>query len=310
MPATLVVNSTDYEYPLAGEPHWRPSVTTWAQAVSTYMLQKAGGTLTGPLILAADPLVALGAATKQYVDNSIAGSLTIADTATIDLTLTLGQLTADVKATSISNSQIAAAAGIALNKLAATTASKALVSDASGFVSASSVTPTELALLAGATTKPSKELFQHFADVANGTTVETDLYSDTIATAQLANNGEKLIAQYGGTFVGDATSTQQLKAYFGGTQVFDSGALGIGVSATYWNLSITIIRESASIVRVTASLTTSFASFSSYATYTKVTGLTLANTQVCKITGTAAGVTGASNQIIASEGMIQWRAAA
>jgi hypothetical protein len=28
----------------------------------------AGGTLTGPLILAADPLVALGAATKQYVD--------------------------------------------------------------------------------------------------------------------------------------------------------------------------------------------------------------------------------------------------
>ena len=32
-------------------------------------LPAAGGTLTGPLILAADPIVALGAATKQYVDN-------------------------------------------------------------------------------------------------------------------------------------------------------------------------------------------------------------------------------------------------
>lgn len=37
-------------------------------AVST-----AGGTLTGPLILPGDPSAALGAATKQYVDNSITG---------------------------------------------------------------------------------------------------------------------------------------------------------------------------------------------------------------------------------------------
>lgn len=33
----------------------------------------AGGTMTGPLILNADPSVALGAATKQYVDNAISG---------------------------------------------------------------------------------------------------------------------------------------------------------------------------------------------------------------------------------------------
>lgn len=37
---------------------------------STY-LPFAGGTLTGALTLAADPVVALGAATKQYVDNSV-----------------------------------------------------------------------------------------------------------------------------------------------------------------------------------------------------------------------------------------------
>ena len=39
----------------------------------TDALNLAGGTLTGALILAADPVTALGAATKQYVDNAITG---------------------------------------------------------------------------------------------------------------------------------------------------------------------------------------------------------------------------------------------
>jgi hypothetical protein len=38
-------------------------------------LQKTGGTMTGPLILAAAPTVALGAATKAYVDTAAAVSL-------------------------------------------------------------------------------------------------------------------------------------------------------------------------------------------------------------------------------------------
>jgi microcystin-dependent protein len=38
-------------------------------------LKLAGGTLTGPLLLAADPVVPLGAATKQYVDNSSTSGL-------------------------------------------------------------------------------------------------------------------------------------------------------------------------------------------------------------------------------------------
>jgi hypothetical protein len=35
------------------------------------VLPLTGGTLTGPLYLAADPAAALGAATRQYVDNSV-----------------------------------------------------------------------------------------------------------------------------------------------------------------------------------------------------------------------------------------------
>jgi hypothetical protein len=38
-------------------------------------LQKTGGTMTGPLILAAAPTVALGAATKAYVDTAAAAAL-------------------------------------------------------------------------------------------------------------------------------------------------------------------------------------------------------------------------------------------
>jgi len=153
-------------------------------------------------------------------------------------------------------------------------------------------------------------LFDHFADANNGTTVETDLYSDTLAAGQFATNGDKVFTQYGGTFTGDATSTQRLRMYFGGTLIFDSGALGIGAVTASWNMNATIVRESSSIVRCSVSLNTSFATLNAYATYTKVTGLTLANTQIVKITGTAAGVTGASNQITASEGCIEYEPAA
>src|SRR6516225_7531330 len=46
----------------------------WANGVQVLpanYLNLSGGTLTGPLILAADPTAALGTSTKQYVDNNI-----------------------------------------------------------------------------------------------------------------------------------------------------------------------------------------------------------------------------------------------
>ena len=43
------------------------------------VVQKSGDTMTGPLILSGDPVVALGAATKQYVDNAVSIGLTIPD---------------------------------------------------------------------------------------------------------------------------------------------------------------------------------------------------------------------------------------
>lgn len=154
-----------------------------------------------------------------------------------------------------------------------------------------------------------KTVFDHFVNANNVTTGETDLYSDTLSAGQLANNGEKIVAQYGGTFVGDATSTQRLKLYFGGTLIFDTGALGIGVTTANWDIGVTVIRVSSSVVRTSVCLTSSFATLNAYDQYTEVTGLTLANTQILKITGTAAGVTAASDQISAKEGFVEWKPA-
>jgi hypothetical protein len=57
------------EAPTDGTLYGRGGVTpAW-----TGVLPLAGGTLTGPLLLAANPTVALGAATKQYVDAAVGG---------------------------------------------------------------------------------------------------------------------------------------------------------------------------------------------------------------------------------------------
>lgn len=48
-------------------------VSTATQTALDLKLNLAGGTLTGPLLLAADPSTALGAATKQYVDAHSSG---------------------------------------------------------------------------------------------------------------------------------------------------------------------------------------------------------------------------------------------
>lgn len=152
-------------------------------------------------------------------------------------------------------------------------------------------------------------LFDHYADVNNSGTSETDLYTDTLVAGQLANNGEKIEVIYAGIFTGAVSASQRLKVYFGGTAIFDSGALSIGVATDSWDLKVSVIRVSASVVRCSAALITNFATLSAFATYTEVTGLTLANTQIVKVTGTAAGVAGASNQITSKLGSVKWYAA-
>lgn len=152
-------------------------------------------------------------------------------------------------------------------------------------------------------------IFDHFADAANSTTTETDLYSDTIPASALNANGQKIIAEYGGVFVSSGTATREIKIYFGGTAIFDTGALTLSLSSA-WTAYTTLIRVSATVIRYMVSFTTEGAALSAYTAVGELTGLTLSNTNVLKITGQAAGIGAASNDIVAKLGTVSWEPAA
>ena len=85
-------------------------------------------------------------------------SLSVTDTATIDLTLAADVLSAAIVTGSIDNSLVSASAAIAYSKLAALTVSRALVSDGSGFVSAATTTATEIGYVNGVTSSIQTQL--------------------------------------------------------------------------------------------------------------------------------------------------------
>lgn len=152
-------------------------------------------------------------------------------------------------------------------------------------------------------------LFDYFTDAGNGTTVETDLYSSTLAANTFNGNGDKVQANYGGIFVSSGTATRQVKVYFAGTVILDTGALSIPSSAS-WDIVLTLIRVSSTVVRYTIALQTSGASPYVYNSSGEVTGLTLSNTNILKITGQAAGVGAATNDIVAKLGTVGFAPAA
>lgn len=127
-----------------------------------------------------------------------------------------------------------------------------------------------------------------FVSTGNGAGAETDIRTITLAAARLATNGESISFEAAsGTFAATASVNKRLKVYFGGTAIFDSGSLAITSAAT-WRLTCNVYRVSASIVRCTTILSSSATgALTALSQYTEVTGLTLANTQVFKITGNA-----------------------
>lgn len=170
--------------------------------------------------------------------------------------------------------------------------------------------PSGVPFQGGLLGRPAKILFDHFADAGNTTTSETDLYSDTTAGGQLTTNGDKIEGQYAGVTVAHATATRQIRAYFGGTLIFDSTAQVTSTIAN-WNLRVTVMRESSTVVRCMAYFDDNL-NLAAYpgAQYTRITGLTLTGTNILKITGTAAAVGAATNDIVAKLGYVEFKPAA
>lgn len=147
-------------------------------------------------------------------------------------------------------------------------------------------------------------IFDHYADVGNSTTSETDLYSDSTPANLLFLNGDKITAEYAGIFVSSATATRQLKVYFAGTMIFDSTAGTVAAGADAWNIKVSIIRESSSVIRSSVSMIASGLTIASATNYTRLTGLTFSGANILKITGQAGGVGAATNDIVAKLGTV------
>lgn len=152
-------------------------------------------------------------------------------------------------------------------------------------------------------------IFDYATNGANSGTSETDLYSDSIPANMLAANFDKLEATYGGSFVASATATRQIKIYFGGTVVFDSTAILISAAAS-WSVYVTLIRASSTTARVIVELATQNAPLAAYVTYTALATQDFTIANVLRITGTAAGVGAATNDIIARLGVVEFKPAA
>jgi len=148
-------------------------------------------------------------------------------------------------------------------------------------------------------------IFDHFTDVGSVSTTETDLYSDTVPKNTLGTNGDKLTATYG-VVLANSTSTKEVRVYFGGTAIFDTGALTI-TAASEIIINVLIIRDSSTSIRYSVWADTTGASVGTFAKVGKLTGLNLTtSTNILKITGQAGGAGVATNDVQAQNATINW----
>lgn len=153
------------------------------------------------------------------------------------------------------------------------------------------------------------QLFQSFADVTVGG-AETDIISNTTAANTFNVNGDKVLASYGGNFVTVGTESTQLKVYFAGTAIWDSASVLVATGTTSWRVYAELIRVSATVIRYTIILNTTGATGFVHCKSGELTGITLSNTNILKITGTSTGVGSGAGDIIGKMSYVEFKPAA
>ncbi len=129
---------------------------------------------------------------------------------------------------------------------------------------------------------PTRNLAASATQTGNGVLTETDLFSFSVPGATLAVDLETVEAYAAGTFSSSLSVDKQLRAYFGATKIFDTGALSLGT--TQWEFEARVIRAGATTQKAICNLATNNAALRASAEYT-TPGETLSSASTLRITG-------------------------
>jgi hypothetical protein len=138
---------------------------------------------------------------------------------------------------------------------------------------------------------------KQFIDANNTGTGETDLYTKTVAANTLGSNGQSLSFEIGGAF-NDATATANLQIYFAGTAFAGTGAMTISGTGA-WRAQGSIVRVSSSVYRASVTVFSDNTTQKIFTSMANVTSVDFTASNIFKITGTAGGAGGGSNDITA-----------
>jgi len=150
-------------------------------------------------------------------------------------------------------------------------------------------------------------IFTDVTAVSNSTTTKTDLFTHTVKGNTLVNNGDTLRTTITITFANNAR-TKQIEVDFGGTPIYQPAAVATSLANAVMIIEVLITRDSSSSVKTSCRISTN-TTMAASPVYLPVTGLTLSNDQVFKVTGQV-GTGGTTNDILAQFAPWEWLPAA
>lgn len=221
---------------------WLVGTTNSIQTQLNGMMLRVGSTMTGQLLLYADPTNALAAATKQYVDAGIAGATGTVYTAGAGITKTGNAFS--VSTTAITSGTVTATTGVTSPQATLSTANRGRV-----WVPSWAMIPTSTAGSVPSTVTPSNgatRSVQRFSGtVNNACTFEWLLPQDFLSDLQvrfyvIGVTGSGGVVRMGASAQGQG-QTADLNTAFTGQQIADCGTGTTGGFMNYGNLSATLV---------------------------------------------------------------------
>ena len=124
----------------------------------------------------------------------------------------------------------------------------------------------------------------------SGSGSETDLYVNSLDKSVWTIDGQGSQFVYGGLIEGSVATTQQIKVYFDGQVIFDTGTLAVTSGHPYWKIVVdaTMIPSTGN-GRFTTSWMFQDASYPTDVQYVELSGLNFGSPIDVKITGTSSG---------------------